>query len=220
MDMNIPNEEISWTKSIAAYSANSITPSVNGTGEFLWISSGSNGGLDVFDQANPNDDAVFSFEANNCKHFSAGRDYGVIIVGVSSNLSIMRVFDLNSDFEYTDYEIPYDVTNLGKNGIHIDKSTAYLAMGDDGLVVFDLRDGLVTDVFKIDGPGNLNSVYAEKETLYLAYGSAGLYIVDKNTMTSLGNWQYDGSCNYVAVDHETIYIANGNGDGFLVLQKN
>lgn len=220
LDMNIPDANANWKKNFDAYSGNSITDTYSREGEYLWITSGSNGGMSVYDQNNTNQEAVFSQDANNSKHFTAGREYGVLLIGQGNNLSTIRVFNLSSVFVYTDYEIPYDVTHLGKNGVHIDRNIAYLAMGDDGLVVFDLKHGIITGVFKSEESGYANSVYAEKEKIYLAYGSAGLYIIDKRSLQSLGNWNYEGSCNYVCVDHGMVYIANGSGDGFLILKEN
>lgn len=220
LNMNIPDENTNWKKNFDAYSGNSITDTYSREGEYLWITSGSNGGMSVFEQSNASGDAVFSINANDVKHFTAGREYGVLLIGQGNNLSTIRVFDLSSVFNYTDYEIPYDVTHLGKNGVHIDRNIAYLAMGDDGMVVFDLQQGIITGVFKSEESGYANSVYAEKEKIYIAYGSAGLYILDKRTLQSLGNWNYEGSCNYVCVDHGMVYVANGSGEGFFILKEN
>jgi len=219
VDNNIPNENISWKKNFDAYSGNSINPTYSDTENNLWISSGSNGGLNVFNIDNLAEES-FSFKADNTKHFTAGRDYGLALIGINDQLSILRVFDLKTSFEYTDYEIPYDVSNLGKNGIHIERKVAYLAMGDDGLIVFDLALGKIKSIFKIAGGGTANSVFTEKESVYIAYGSAGLIILNKPNMELLGQWKYEGSCNDVYVNHGTVYVANGSGEGFYILKEN
>ncbi|NOR86080.1 MAG: hypothetical protein GQ527_00580 [Bacteroidales bacterium] len=216
---HIPQAEANWIKSFDSYSANSITPTSKNGEDLLWITSGSNGGLSVYDQNNP-ENTIYSFQERYNKHFDASRDYGVTIFGVDENSSVIRVFDLNTLFEYTDYTIPYDVTQLGKNGISVDRNMAYLAMGESGLIAFDLRNGVITDIFRADKDGLANSVFVEKDFIYLAYGAAGLFILDKRRMESLGNWDYEGSCNYVTVVHETVFVANGDVDGFLILVKN
>lgn len=220
LDKNfIPVQNESWIKELDAYSGNSITSTSKNNADYLWITSGSNGGLNVYEQENP-ENLLYSFKENNTKHFAAGRDYGVVLFGRNENLSIIRVFNLNSNFEYIDYNIPYDITKLGKNGLFVDRNMAYLAMGDDGLIAFDLQTGQIANIFKAPKKETANSVFVEKDFIYLAYGFAGLYILDKSSMQSLGNWKYEGSCNFVHVVHETIFVANGNGDGFLVLTKN
>jgi len=219
LNENIPAENASWFKSLDAYSGNSITGTSKNGNDYLWITSGSNGGLQVFNQ-NEISEESFSFEANNCKQFSAERYYGVMVFGVNTNLSVVRVFDLNNPFSYTDYEIPYDVSHLGKNGIAIYRRTAYLAMGEDGLIEFDLTHGVIKSIFKSDKGAYANAAFVLKDYIYLAYGQAGLYILDRGSMSSLGNWDFDGSCNDVVADRNHVYIANGDGDGFIILSKN
>lgn len=218
IDENLAHaENYNWSVNANAYSGNSITETVVDGESYLWFTSGSNGGLEVFDASNPTN-IEFSFEASGTKHFDAGRSTGAVIFGTDENHSTVRVFDLNNTYAFTDYLIPYDVSQLGKNAIFVDRDLAYLAMGNSGLLVLNLRNGDIVASFKAEG-GTANSVFVEKDFIYLAYGSAGLFILDKANMESLGNWKYDGSCNFVFVDHETVYIANGDGEGFLILKK-
>jgi glutamine cyclotransferase len=158
-------------------------------------------------------------EASYTKHFDADRNWGALVFGQQENLSVIRVFDMNHLFNFTDYQIPYDVTLLGKNSLVVERNLAYLAMGSSGLVVFNLESGNIVNTFKTDSD-TANAVFVEKDYIYLAYGSAGLFILDAATIENLGNWRYEGSCNFVFVDHETVFVANGDGEGFLVLQKN
>jgi len=219
LDANQAHSETeNWTKLSSSYSGNSITETWMDGEVHLWFTSGSTGGLEVFPSSNYQE-IVLGFDAQNTKHFDADDMHGVVVIGVENNLSIVRVYDFNNNFNYTDFEIPYTLNTSGKNGISIDRNLVYIAMGSDGLLVMNLMTGEIVNSFKVNG-GTANSVFIEKDYIYLAYGSAGLFIIDKTNMETIGNYKYDGSCNYVFVDHELIYLANGDGEGFLVLSKN
>lgn len=211
------NETANWTKYSSSNSGNSITEASIDGNSHLWFTSGENGGLEVFPSSNPQE-IVIGFDAINTKHFDKDGQYGVVVIGIETNLSIVRVYDFNNNFSFTDYEIPYTLNSSGKNGLCVSRNQAYIAMGSDGLIIFDLMSGEIVSTFKTSG-GNANSVFVEKDYIYLAYGSAGLFIIDQFSMESLGNYKYDGSCNFVFVDHEMVYLANGDGDGFLILKK-
>ncbi len=213
----VPGDMFNWKRNANAYSGNSVTITSKDGNEYIWMTSGSNGGLEVASRSNP-DEMIFSFNASYTKQFDADRNFGAVVFGIQENLSVIRVFQLDNEFQFTDYQIPYDVTLLGKNSLVVERNLAYLAMGNNGLVVFDLEAGEIVQTFKADG-GTANAVFVEKDFVYLAYGSAGLYILDAASLENLGNWRYDGSCNFVYVEHETVFVANGDGEGFLVLQQ-
>lgn len=218
LDENMAHSEVeNWTKFSTSNSGNSITETqVNGESH-LWFTSGKEGGLEVFPSNNP-ELITMGFEALNTKHFDANGQYGLVVMGVDNNLSIIRVFDFFNNYNYTDYEIPYTLNTSGKNGVFIDRGKAYLAMGSEGLIIVDLNNGEILSAFNAIG-GTANSVFVEKDFIYLAYGSAGLYILDKLNLNIIGNYRYEGSCNFVFVEHEMVYLANGDGEGFLVLKK-
>jgi len=44
-------------------------------------------------------------------------------------------------------------------------------------------------------------------------------IIDRTTFQLEGQYNYDGSCNYVAKDGNFIYIANGDTDGLIILEE-
>lgn len=218
LDNNMAHSESeNWTKYSSSNSGNSITEVQMDNESHLWFTSGKSGGLEVFPSSDPRE-IILGFDAINTKHFDANGQFGVVVIGLENNLSIVRVYDLFNDYSFTDYEIPYTLNSSGKNGICVKRNQAYIAMGSDGLIVMDLMSGEIISTFKVSG-STANSVYVEKDYIYLAYGSAGLFIIDQFNFESIGNYKYDGSCNFVFVDHEMIYLANGDGDGFLILKK-
>lgn len=101
-----------------------------------------------------------------------------------------------------EYDLDYDVTYVGKNGIDIDgdnnnstEQFAYCAMGGDGIIKVALAPvtyktvnypaGAVVDEYQIsanaplDGNGLANSLVVDGIYVYVAYGASGLLVFDK-----------------------------------------
>lgn len=207
---------MAWENYLPGYSANSITYVANQT---VWLSKGSKGGLTVFRDYDI-ENVKMDMEVDNAKHFDATGDYGVLLYGVGYNESVLRVWDMNNLYEdYVEYYIPFDVTPLGKNSVDVNDNYAYLAMGNDGIVKVDLTNGQVVHQFDNENGGFANGVYIDSSYIYAAYGGNGLFILDKETFEVLGNWDFEGSCNYVKKVGDYLYIANGDEDGLIVLRK-
>ncbi|NPD45213.1 MULTISPECIES: hypothetical protein [unclassified Lentimicrobium] len=206
-----------WENYLLGYSANSITYVANQT---VWVSKGSQGGLTVFHDYDT-EDVKLDMDINNAKHFDATGDYGVLLYGVGFNESVLRVWDMSNLYsDYVEYTIPYDVTSLGKNSVEVNYNYAYLAMGNDGIIKVDLTNGNVVHQFDYENGGYANGVYVDWRYIYAAYGADGLFVLDKETFEVLGNWNFDGSCNYVKKIGNYLYLANGDEDGLIVLRKN
>ena len=109
----------------------------------------------------------------------------------------------------------------GKSVIALDQSgqNAYVAMGDEGLKVFNVKDmeNSAEHFANKTSEGSTNGVTVDNKYVYVANGKSGLFIYDlpKNKdsgqLTEVGNYNYDGSANFVASDGKTIFVANGNG---------
>lgn len=208
---------VNWEHYLPGYSANSITYVANQT---LWVSKGAQGGLTVFRDYDLNE-IKLDMEVSNAKHFDATGDWGVLLYGVGFNESVVVVWDMNNLYApVAEYTIPYDVTSQGKNSVDINGDYAYLAMGNDGVVKVDLTNGNVVANFDNDNGGLCNGVTVDWRHVYVAYGSDGLFVLDKETFEVKGNWNYDGSCNYVKKVGDYIYLANGDVDGVIVLKQN
>lgn len=207
---------MAWENYLYGYSANSVTYVSNQT---IWLSKGSKGGLSVFRDYDI-EDVKLDMEVSNAKHFDAAGEYGVLLYGVGFNESVLRVWDMHNLYDdYIEYTIPYDVTSLGKNSVDVNDNFAYLAMGNDGIVKVDLSNGEVIHQFDYENGGFANGVYVGLDNVYAAYGGHGLFILDKETFEVLGNWDFDGSCNYVKKIGDYLYLANGDESGLIVLRK-
>lgn len=222
-------------------SANSVTK----VGDELWVSSGGSndpnmeGGLAVLDlvgSADPN----FLVLQDNGKHFDADGDFGLWIQGNNASETNMYIFQTltapSTRFDWytvgTGTVLPKldaPVTAYGKNAVDVDGTYAYVAMGAAGVYKVDLSVGATTGNYvKYFDPANLgfaNGVATDGTYVYVANGSDGLIVLNATTMTEVGRWNgtttlgtYDsnGSCNFVAVGEPDgtdviLYVAFGRG---------
>lgn len=215
----VPNGSFDWEAPFKSYSASSITR-VPGATNMAWITSGSKGGLFVVQANNPNNVLHSRPQVREAKHFDYDGSKGVFLDGDRyRDSSQVHVYDLNSLFSFNSYSIPYDVTKLGKNGVEVDGDYAYLAMGDDGVVKFDIVNGVIVDTFKFTGSGYANSVVVDDNWIYIAYGEDGLIILDKSTFIIKAQYDFNGSCNYINLDSSFVYLANGKTGGLIILKK-
>lgn len=221
------NNSGNWEKYLPAYSANSIHYNNELSRNDVIISTGSNGGLIVYENGNLND-AIFNMDMNTARHYDRNGRFGAFLFGNGPDESILYVWDYNTPgLNYSDYiafPIPFGITPLGKNSIAVDPDFrhAHLALGENGLVKVDLTNGNIVAHFNSGGVGLCNGVSANINTdsyIYVAYGSEGLYILDNTTYEVLGNWDFDGSCNFVENIGPYIALANGSTDGLILLEN-
>ncbi len=218
------NSAQSWQKYLPAFSANSVY--YDSQIDDVIVSTGSNGGLSVFNK-NDHNNLVFNAEISDSKHYDRHGRFAAFLSGDGPDQSKLYVWDYNNSNinyeDYTEYSIPFGVTSEGKNVVNIDRRNweyANLAMGKYGLVRVNLTSGEIVNRFHTENGGHCNGVASDYNGMYLfvAYGSEGLYILDKNTFEVLGNWNYDGSCNYVEQFGPYLLIANGNTEGLILLE--
>lgn len=211
---------------LLGYSGNSMTRVANAGSSCpsqaeSWMTSGSNGEVRVVIACDiAQNIAVHQRVVDNAKHFDYDGNYGVLLRGINDTICAIDVYDLTNRYSYTTYLLPFDVTYLGKNGVDVVGSYAYLALGDDGVVKVDLSNGNVMNQYDYpNGSGYANSVVATASNIYVANGSDGMVVLDSN-MTFLGRYDGGGSCNYIDKVGSYLYVANGKTGGFMVIKEN
>ena len=172
----------------------------------------------VFDAINPGPFLHSRPAVNNAKHFDADGNWGVLFDGEGS-VATLDDYDMTNPFNWNTYILNYDVTQDGKNGIRVRGNSVFVAMGDDGVAEVDLLKGNVVNLYNHGGNGFANSLHVTDNYVYLAYGADGLIILDRATFQLQGQYNFEGSCNYVAKQGNNIFLANGDTDGFIVLEE-
>ncbi len=120
----------------------------------------------------------------------------------------------------------------GKNTMAIRDGLVYAALGQAGMVAYDLANPTeaVYTIARPDAdPGAnpedyiTNGVAVDNEYVYLANGAGGLYVAARPTNKSdelevLGTWDFHSSANFVTSNDELVFVASGSG-GLKILQK-
>ncbi|GEM_PF-1955544 len=217
----LPKDQPSWEAALLSYSASSITrvdPPQGASNGRIFVTSGSKGGISVI-RGNDVNEVFHSRQVDNAKHFDYGNDRGVFLRGNGDGTSTIDIYALDDTFDFVSFTIPYDVTPLGKNGVDVVGDYAYLAMGQDGLVKVDLVNQNVIGSFQSSGQGLANGVQVKDGLIYLANGSDGLIMLDDNSLAQQAAYKFNGSCNYVHVDGDNLFIANGRTGGLIIMSK-
>lgn len=108
------------------------------------------------------------------------------------------------------------------NGIFVSGDFAYLANGDDGLAIVNIKDTENPYLeSQIDTNGFANAVFVYNDIAYVADGSSGLQIIsikDKTNPEFLFNFDTKGYASDLFVDEKNVYLADGN-NGLQIISK-
>jgi len=121
-----------------------------------------------------------------------------------------------------------------RNTILIDNGRAWVALGQNGLKVYDLSAATGTPVYHLPRPltaeGGVDpeylthSVALDDDYVYVANGAGGLYVTNLpdtqgQELSVLGTWDFGSSANYVVAQNDLVFVASGTG-GLKILRKN
>jgi hypothetical protein len=108
------------------------------------------------------------------------------------------------------------------NGIFVAGDYAYLANGNDGLAIVNIKDNKNPYLeSQIDTAGYANAVCIYNDTAYVADGESGLQIIsikDKANPKILFNFDTKGYASDIFVDEKNVYIADGD-NGLQIIPK-
>ena len=119
------------------------------------------------------------------------------------------------------FTLPYEVTELDRNGIAVKGTEAFLAMGEDGLIALNLNNGQHQQYYYSD-KDIAKGVAVSNKYLFVANGNDGLIIADRKSANypQIGQYDIDEDANDVVYDPSGwVFIAQGNG-GLRVLKEN
>ena len=108
------------------------------------------------------------------------------------------------------------------NGIFVSGDFAYLANGNDGLAIVNVKDTENPYLeSQIDTNGYANAVFVYNDIAFVADGNSGLQIIsikDKANPEFLTNFDTKGYASDIFVDDKNVYIADGN-NGLQIISK-
>lgn len=192
-------------------------------GEFHMVSGNRNGGIITakwgFDLDNAPDSQVDFDGAQNLANEGSEM---VVLQGEPGQQTILHYYDYQTTQpgNAAKFPLPYEITDLDRNGMDIYQGKAYIAMGEDGLIRVDLQNGnheqfyySTTDVAK--------GVAVSNDFVFVANGNDGLVIADRKNskLPTIGAYDINEDANDVVYDPSGwVFIAQGNG-GLRILKE-
>jgi len=202
--------------SLPSFSGNCVHLAENGK---LYIATGNTGGQFITADAN-NGSIISKRDALTAKYFDSE---GNTIIGLQGGtVGLLSVFNENNGLNPV-RSIPVGsiIPEDGKAVIRLKNGLAYVCEGEAGLYVFDTNDtsGKPLEMFNPQS-GDTNGVDVDHGLVYVANGAGGLYVIDQNTFKVYGNYNYDGSANFVRAVDNYIFVANGTGGLKILMRDN
>ncbi|MBF8248183.1 MAG: hypothetical protein HW374_983, partial [Bacteroidetes bacterium] len=157
--------------------------------------------------------------------------YGSSIVAMQGTPARLRKYLVATNAFQTSYTVGGATIAESKSALVVLFDRALVAVGDGGLKVFDLVNGVITDSVARASVSGLtpdktvtNAVSVNGDLVFLANGEAGVYVVQSarnletqstgaTNLTLLGKMQFGTaeSANFVASKNSLLFIATGLG---------
>lgn len=218
----------------------SISASANGidyTDDYIIVTAGkTHGGTFFIDRSST--EVVHVDAYSNAKYVGANgksnsATYATMVTGDIAGLKVNTINDFGTAQDFTIGEITH--TNVeeayrGKNTLQFNpynSNRVFCAMGLNGLKVFDINSGALTNESKGSMllEGNTNAVTLDDDYMYIANGADGIAIADHisdgdeiNPMFVWDMAEQPASANYVTAKDDWIFVCKGLG-GFNILYK-
>ena len=202
-------------KDVPSFSANGIQVSDSN----IFITSGDNGGLTIFDH---DYNLVKSEEIFDARSVDSNSDFAYVLSGQPGKISI---YNLNSsDFE-TEYAIGGANTPYSKSEISVNDNYIFAALNEEGVKMLEMDGTLKQHIPKPETPeGALdenhvtNSVSVNNSLLFMGNGESGIAVGEKieeldDEVVILGTMAFNdmGSSNFVQSRDSIIFVASGLG---------
>jgi|GEM_PF-561955 len=196
----------------------------------IFATSGSAGGLAVFGTG-LGEDAYFGYPY--ARSVDADEEKLVLFCGMGEGL---YVFDKDSymDEGYSPRHIETGGANIpvSKSMVRISDQLAFVAMGDEGMKMFDIGSGDELDYiprpevpengeydeddFVTNGVSVNTSDYMDSDIILVANGAAGVYVAqltEDNEIALVGSMKFEAgsSANFVEAHDNKVFVATGKG---------
>lgn len=189
-------------------------------GGLTYVTTGSDGGLTIFDQ---DFNAIFTDAVADARAVAVTGDYIVVMRGTPG---MLRVYDEGSRARIHDIDLGGASIPQSKGSLFVVNDLAFVATGDGGVVVVDLVAGVVIEQLPAPSVAGLpadltvsNGLAWHRDLLFIANGEAGLWVAQASDrldqlqgppgLTVLGRVDLGGSANYVEVKGDRLFVASG-----------
>jgi hypothetical protein len=184
-------------------------------GQHIYVSSGSHGGLTIFDKTSL--EKVLATGMDDARSIAFNDEFYAVMQGTPARVKIYRIDDNSYVNSYTvgGAEIPES-----KSILSMDNEKLFVPTGKDGLKMISINSGELLEHMGLpqmeeveDDLVVTNGVSVNGKYVFCANGAAGLFLSEQlPEQTSLmGSVNFQASTNYVESREQVMFVATGMG---------
>lgn len=184
-------------------------------GQQIYVSSGSHGGLTIFDKTSL--EKVLATGMDDARSIAFNDEFYAVMQGTPARVKIYRI-DNNSyvnSYNVGGAEIPES-----KSILSMDNEKLFVPTGKDGLKIISLSGGELLEHMGLPKMEEVdedlvvtNGVSVNGEYVFCANGAAGLFLSEQlpEQTSLLGSVNFQASTNYVESKEQIMFVATGTG---------
>ncbi|MFP4342055.1 MAG: DUF4114 domain-containing protein [Cyclobacteriaceae bacterium] len=182
---------------------------------FIYVTSGSHGGLSIFDKTTLEEVAFTGLD--DARSIAFNDTHYAVMQGTPARIKVYQI----SDNSYVNgYKVGGANIPESKSILSISEGKLYVPCGREGLKVIDLQTGALISHMELplmEGiDENLivtNGVSVNQNRVFSANGAAGIFLSEKyeDQLHVLGSVDFQASSNYVESKDNVMFVATGTG---------
>jgi len=184
-------------------------------GEKIYVSSGSHGGLNIFDKNTLEE--ITAIGMDDARSIAFNDTYFAVMQGTPARVKVYQIADLSyiGSYQVGGADIPES-----KSILSMSQDKIYVPVGRQGMKIIDLNDGSLLEHMELPELEGVeesaivtNAVSVNQDKIFCANGAAGMYLSEsQEEQTSLiGSVNFQSSTNYVESRGNVMFVATGLG---------
>ncbi len=189
----------------------------------VYVTSGSAGGLQIFDKNTLEE--LKSIEMEDARSVAFNESHFVVMQGAPARIQVYET--ATTTFQQTFTAGGAEIAE-SKSIVHLTESKVFVPAGREGLKTLDLTTGDILQQLELpELPGVApelivsNGVSVNGDKVFIANGAAGLFVgshqTDGESINLLGSVNFSASANFVQSKDDVIFVATGTG-GLKILE--
>ncbi len=215
----LSEEDTSTVVDVASFVATDVKVS----GDKIYVTSGSAGGLQVFDKNTLEE--LNSIEMEDARSVSFNSSQFVVMQGTPARVQVFET--ATTTFQQIFTAGGAEIAE-SKSIVHLTEDKVFVPTGREGLKTLDLSTGDLLQQLELPELPDIapelivsNGVSVNGDKVFIANGAAGLFVgsyqTDDEGINLLGSVNFGASANFVQSEDDVIFVATGTG-GLKILE--
>jgi len=203
--------------------ASFVATDVKVNGDKIYVTSGSAGGLQIFDKNTLEE--LKSIEMEDARSVAFNESHFVVMQGAPARIQVYET--ATTTFQQTFTAGGAEIAE-SKSIVHLTENKVFVPAGREGLKTLDLATGDLLQQLELPDLPDIapelivsNGVSVNGDKVFIANGAAGLFVgshqTDDTGINLLGSVNFSASANFVQSKDDVIFVATGTG-GLKILE--